>query len=738
MENRRGYLGLDRFRIIAALLVVAIHTSPLLSLGVLPDVMFTRILARLGVPFFLAVTGFFLLAPGQSGEQPGIERVLGFVRKIAIVYGISILLYLPVNLYAGHLNEVRSFGQVLKLVLVDGTMYHLWYLPAALFGVVLVWLLLRFGGLKGATMISGALYAVGLFGDSYYGLAEAVPPLEALYQGIFFVSNYTRNGLFYVPIFLLMGVWAAKRQAWPRGKSLIGFGVSMLLMLGEGLALFAAGTQRHDSMYILLPICVFSLVCWLSTFRGEPVKAFRDLSLLVYIIHPGVIVVLRGVAKPLGLEPLLIGNSIVHYVVVCVISFALAGTIVWFMAQLPKGRRRRKAPKRARMEVDLIALKHNVQVLRELLPGSCKLMPAIKGNAYGFGALQIAKALYLLNVRDFCVASLAEGIALRKGGVRGNILILGYTYPDDCSLARKYKLTQTVVDYAHGVKLAEKGLHLQVHIKVDTGMHRLGERSNQIDNICEMFSLKGLKIKGIFTQLPCCDSKNAEDIVYTRAQIQKFRDLTNTLKQRGFALPETHVQCSYGIINYRDIQADYARPGLALYGIVDEACCLQQVPGLEPVFEVKTHIALIKHIYKGERVGYGNVCIAKRDMRIAVITMGYADGLPRCLSGGVGKVLVHGQYAPIVGSICMDQAMIDVSHIENAGVGDTAVVIGHSGGAAISVNEFAEWAGTIPNEIVSRLGERLEREYSWIPEREPVLKKVWTGKPVRGSEIYRR
>ena len=368
-------------------------------------------------------------------------------------------------------------------------------------------------------------------------------------------------------------------------------------------------------------------------------------------------------------------------------------------------------PQRAWMEIDLETLEHNVRTLQNLLPASCKLLPAVKANAYGFGAVPITKALHRLGVTDFCVASLSEGIELRKQGIRGNILILGYTHPDNCRLLKRYRLTQTVVDYTHAEQLAKKGIQLPVHIKIDTGMRRLGERSDNADKLRKLFSLKELIISGVFTQLSCSDSTNPDDIEYTNMQISNFYAALQELKEQMIVLPKAHIQCSYGIINYPSISADYARPGLALYGIVDESCCIGRAPCLRPIFTIKTRIALIKQVYAGERIGYGNTVIAHENMKVAVITMGYADGLPRSLSKGMGKVLVNGQYASIIGNICMDQAIVDVSHLDDVAPGDVAVVIGHSGSANISINEFARWAGTIPNEIASRFGERLERKY---------------------------
>lgn len=714
MKTRQGYSGIDRVRIVAAFLVVAVHTSPLLTFGVLPDFIFTRIVARLAVPFFLAATGFFLLAPYAEQPRPTPAPIWRFVSKTASMYGISILLYLPVNLYAGHWQRADSIWKIFQMLFIDGTMYHLWYLPASILGVLLTWAILRYAGLKTATAVAAVLYTVGLLGDSYFGLVDAAPWLQRIFQGIFAFSDYTRNGLFYVPVFLLMGVWAAKHQTRPRSQYAIGFGVLFSLLLIEGLLLHGAGTQRHDSMYILLPACVFFLLTWLSGFKGPSSKMLRQISLLVYILHPWVIVLVRGAAKQLGLERWLIDNSVVHYLAVCAGSFLLSAALLLLKILLIKRKTGDSRPKRAWIDIDLHALAHNVNVLQALLPEGCTLMPAIKADAYGFGAVPVAKALHRLNVHDFCVASLSEGMELRKKGVRGNILILGYTRPEDAHLVKRYRLTQTVVDHQHALLLAQKKRNLPVHIKVDTGMHRLGERSDAIDKINALFALDSLDIQGVFTQLSCCDSHCEKDIAYTHRQLVHFEEILGGLRKQNIPVPKTHVLCSYGIINYPDVQAAYARPGLALYGIVDEACCIGPAPNLQPVFTLKTQIALTKTVYAGEQVGYGDGCVARRNGKIAVITIGYADGLPRHLSNGGGKVIVQGQCVPIIGNICMDQAMIDVTNMHRVSAGDEVTVIGKCESAEISIHEFSTWACTIPNEIVSRFGQRLERNYMQI------------------------
>lgn len=376
---------------------------------------------------------------------------------------------------------------------------------------------------------------------------------------------------------------------------------------------------------------------------------------------------------------------------------------------------------RAWVEVDKGALRRNVETLRSLLPKDCRLMPAVKGNGYGLGGVEISRELGQMGVNSLCVATLAEGIELRENGIRGEILILGYTHPDCAAELRAHGLTQTVVDHAHAKALARQGAGLPVHIKTDTGMHRLGEPAGNMDAIRSITTMDGLSVRGIFTQLGRCEGTTSEDIAYTQGQIAAFDAAVAGLRSVG-ATPAPHVQCSYGIFNYPGLRYAYARPGLAIYGIVDEARCLHGTPPIQPIFEVKTRIALTKSIRAGESVGYDGAFVAPADMRIAVITSGYADGLPRSLSGGAGRVLIHGRHAPIIGNICMDQAMVDVTHIEEARQGDVVTLIGKDHSATISVHDMARWAGSIPNEIVSRLGSRMGRVYL-SPRETPVFRK---------------
>lgn len=365
---------------------------------------------------------------------------------------------------------------------------------------------------------------------------------------------------------------------------------------------------------------------------------------------------------------------------------------------------------RAWIELDMANLQHNVAMLRNLLPPGCELMPAVKANAYGHGAVLMSHALKEMGVRAFCVASVQEGVELRQHGVYGDILILGYTHPTDFSLLRRFDLIQTVVDFPYAKLLNNWGRTVRVHLGVDTGMHRLGEPCENVSHICEMVQMERLQVEGIFTHLCAGDTNKPRDKAFTMGQGEAFRRVVEQLERRGLSCPKTHILSSYGLLNYPELGGDYARVGIALYGVFS-------VPGdearydidLRPVLSLNARVAAVKMLQPGECAGYGLAFQAERSTKLAVLTVGYADGLPRALSGGVGSVLIHNRRAPIVGRMCMDQTMVDVTAIPDVRPGAVATLIGRAGNQQISACEIAQQTHTISNEILSRLGPRLHR-----------------------------
>ncbi|SMC71439.1 serine racemase VanT catalytic subunit [Papillibacter cinnamivorans] len=708
MTPDKRYGGLDRFKLLASFLVVAIHTSPLASFSPEADFLLTRVAARVAVPFFLMVSGFFIL-PAYLFERSADSRApLRFLGRAALLYLAAAGIYLPVGVYAGQYAGIGPLSILCRIVF-DGTFYHLWYLPALIVGILLVYGLSRRLPFGGVLAVSLVLYAAGLFGDSYYGVIENLPGISSVYAAGFRVFSYTRNGIFYAPVFLAMGAgFGRSPRFFPKKAAAVCFSACMALMAAEGLILHRFGLQRHDSMYAMLPLCMLFLFPLVLSWRAEPSFFLRKVSQWVYILHPLCIVAVRGVSKLASLTDVLVGNSLVHYAAVCSLSFLLSACV----AKLPVCAGKKDSQTgRAWIELDRDALRHNVAVLRSLLPPGCRLMPAVKADAYGHGAVLISRELSEMGVDAFCVASVREGVELRKKGIKGEILILGYTCPEQFCLLRRYRLTQSVLDFAYAQILDGCGKKTRVHVAVDTGMHRLGERCERLDEIIRIFQCKNLKIEGIFTHLCADDTRSPEDEAFTLAQGQAFRDIVSQLKERGFACPGPHLLASSGLLNYPELSGEYARVGIALYGMMSTRAGTESSSvSLRPVLSVKARIALVKDLYEGESAGYGLRFVARRDTQIAVLAVGYADGLPRALSCGVGRVLINGCEAPIVGPVCMDQTLVDVTGIPDVRPGGVAVIIGRSRSSVITACDLAEQAGTISNEILSRLGKRLERK----------------------------
>lgn len=365
--------------------------------------------------------------------------------------------------------------------------------------------------------------------------------------------------------------------------------------------------------------------------------------------------------------------------------------------------------KRAWAELNLDHLAYNVKQLKSLLAPGCALMPAVKANAYGHGALIIARALQDMGIGQLCTASVEEGIAIRKAGITGQILILGYTPPCQFEALSKYSLTQTAVDLSYAEKLRDYGKPVSVHVGIDTGMHRLGVRSENIEEIARIWTFDNLKITGLFSHLCVSDGLSCEEKKFTWEQIKKFNAVAEALRKKGIGGFKTHIQGSYGILNYPYLTFDYARPGIALYGVLSSSHdrTVSDVK-LKPVLSLKAGIGCMKVLHDGEGAGYGLDYHAAGERQIAVVTIGYADGIPRALSNR-GCALVHGVRVPIVGRVCMDQLLLDVSGVPGVTAGDVAVFIGKSGGEEITANELAHIAGTISNEVLSRIGSRVKR-----------------------------
>lgn len=368
---------------------------------------------------------------------------------------------------------------------------------------------------------------------------------------------------------------------------------------------------------------------------------------------------------------------------------------------------------RAWIELDMKHLAHNVAEFKRMLPEDCKMMPAVKANAYGHGASEMAGELQKLGIDAFCVASMEEGIELRRDGIKGEILVLGYTDPAAAKTLLDYQITQTIIDEKYGKQLesyaAKEGGRLPVHIGVDTGMHRLGIPWDAYERLCAMWKLPHLEVRGVYSHLCVSDGEEEKEIAFTKTQIARFDETVAYLRTQIKKPFAAHLQGSYGVLNYPECHYDYARVGIALYGILSSRTLIpKSAKGLLPVLSLHSVITSIRELNPGEGAGYGLDFVAAKKSRIAAVAIGYADGIPRNLSGR-GMALLHGKRVPIVGRVCMDQLLLDVTGVPDAAPEDEVLFIGGQGAEKISAEEFAGWSDTISNEIVSRLGARLGR-----------------------------
>ena len=370
---------------------------------------------------------------------------------------------------------------------------------------------------------------------------------------------------------------------------------------------------------------------------------------------------------------------------------------------------------RAWIEVDLNNIENNINEIRKIIHKNTKIMAVVKANAYGHGEVEVSKKLNEIGILDFAVATLDEGIILRKAGIKGSILILGYTDIQNIKMVQKYDLIQTIVDFEYAKEVEKLNLDkkLNVHIKINTGMNRLGESYKNIDNLIKIYNIKNLNILGTFTHLCVSDSLFEDNIKFTKKEIDNFFKAIDTLKLNNINVKKIHIQASYGIINYNDLECDYVRPGIIMYGVYstlqDKKSCKIKL-NLKPALKLKSKIVSIRNIQKGESVGYGRAFIAKKDMKIATVSIGYADGYPRSLSSKDVYVLVNDKFAKIIGRICMDQMIVDVSNITNIEVGDIVTLLDDI--EEISAENISNLSGSISNELLSRLGSRLPIIYN--------------------------
>ena len=364
-------------------------------------------------------------------------------------------------------------------------------------------------------------------------------------------------------------------------------------------------------------------------------------------------------------------------------------------------------------EIDLAALEHNYNALKALIPEECKFLAPVKANAYGHGAVPVSRKLQELGCDMLAVACAAEAAELRQGGITTPILCLGNTLPDYAPLLFQNDVIQAVGDAETAAALSEaavrEGITLRVHLKLDTGMSRLGffwgkdmDNSAVLAQLCRVFTLPGLEVTGMFTHFSDADGSEA----YTMEQFSRFLDARDALVQQGHTVPLLHCAASAAVICFPCTHMDMVRPGIALYGYYpDESLDGLVEEGLRPVMSVKARISAVRALPKGTCISYGRTAVLERDSRLAVIPMGYGDGLPRLLSNQM-SFLLHGVPCPIVGRVCMDMCMVDVTDLPDVVPGDVAEIYGGT-----LAEQAAKLTGTIVYELLCDVSPRVPRVY---------------------------
>lgn len=371
---------------------------------------------------------------------------------------------------------------------------------------------------------------------------------------------------------------------------------------------------------------------------------------------------------------------------------------------------------RAFAEINLTNFKHNINVISKMLDENCEIVGVVKANAYGHGAVEVASYFESIGIKYFAVACISEGIELRDANIKGEIIVLGYTPVCQKDELIRYDLTQTLVNSKYAKELSELPGIVKCHVALNTGMNRIGENREHIEDIKSLYNLENIDITGIFSHLCRADSKEEEDILFTRKQIENFDYIIDNLEKEKLNLGKIHLQNSYGISSYREIHRDLARPGIILYGVPCDPCddILSKLPDDEqfkPTMSLRCRVAMVKEVEVGENIGYGNNFTTPTPMKIATITIGYADGFSRAVSKKDFKVLINGQYGKIIGNVCMDQTMVDVTNIDNVKEGDIVTLFGQDGEHYLPINQLSKLSGTITNETLSCIGNRVERVY---------------------------
>ena len=361
-------------------------------------------------------------------------------------------------------------------------------------------------------------------------------------------------------------------------------------------------------------------------------------------------------------------------------------------------------------EVSLGQIVKNYKVYKECIGVGKKIIAVVKANAYGHGDVEISLALEAEGVDFFAVSNINEGIKLRKAGIKSDILVLGYTPPTYLTMLSKYGIMQTIVDKNHIFELRKYAPRdAKYHLAIDTGMRRIGLPGENREEIVKEIQLaaSALKICGLFTHLPVADCKSDDDIKFTNRSVSLFDELAFEAKKAGIEC--IHCQNSAAGLLHNTKECNAIRLGISLYGYPPSPD-VKLPQGILPALSWKSVVCHVFDVKKGESIGYGRSFVAQKNMKVATLTTGYADGYPRALSNR-GYVLINGRFAAVVGRVCMDMMMVDVSMLPCIKSGDEVIIIGRSADKEITADDVAQWANTISYEILTGISARVTRIY---------------------------
>lgn len=363
-------------------------------------------------------------------------------------------------------------------------------------------------------------------------------------------------------------------------------------------------------------------------------------------------------------------------------------------------------------EINLDAIGNNIREIRKLIKPETQLLSVIKADAYGHGAEEVAKVCLYNGSDQLAVATCDEGVQVRQWSIQVPVLILGNTVEGQLETVINNNLTQAVFRYETAKLMSDLAVKLNktalIHIKIDTGMSRIGflPTDDSIEEIEKIFALPNLKVTGVFTHFATADEK---DKTFTKVQYKRFRFVTDALNQRGHTDFIRHCANSGAILDMPELQLDMVRAGIIIYGMYPSTEVTHPI-NLIPAMSLKSQISYVKYLEENVSIGYGRTFFTTCKTKVATIPIGYADGYSRAFSNKA-RVIINGQYAPVIGNVCMDQMMVDVTNIADAQDGDSVIIMGSDGKNTVSAEELASIAGTINYEIVCDVGKRVPRVY---------------------------